>query len=378
MSQILQSSHQDYIHDIAFDHYGRRIATCSGDRTVKIWDCDENSEWTSSNEGSIPDAHKTGVTSISWAHPEFGQLLATSGSDGFAAIWEERAEGSSAGGFNVNHANVPSAGSSSSAGGDSNTGTATNNNTNTNTASRWMERARLTDSRKSLSCAKFAPRHLRLQLATGSADGFVRIYEAVDVMNLNFWSLKSHPINVDSNSNNSSENASDLGVTCLDWCGGRFEPPTLVVGDSSGNVNVYRYFDKSEDWGLLLKLDGHMDPRRGVLDVAWSPDVGRSFHLVASCGRDGVLRVHRLKKSADGRGSLELESSQELDSGADTWRCAWNVTGTVLASSGDGGVVKLWKSNFKGIWSCVSDISGNNPNVVGPSSASSGGMQMAP
>ena len=237
---------------------------------MKIWDLDENGEWTSSTEeqGSEWKAHLSSVTSLSWGHPEFGQLLATSGSDGFATIWEERAE---------------SSGARSSAARDA------IGNQPAVAATKWKDRAKLADARKSLSCVKFAPRHLRLQIATGSADGWVRIYEAVDVMNLSQWLLQN-TIKVETSS------ASDLGVTCLDWCSGRFEPPTLVVGDSSGNVNVYRYSDASKNWGLYLKLDGHTNPRRGVLDVAWSPDVGRSYHLISSCGRDGVLRVHRLKK----------------------------------------------------------------------------------
>lgn len=341
MAQILESSHQDYIHDIAFDHYGRRIATSGCDRTVKIWDLDENGEWTSSTEGSEWKAHLSGVTSLSWGHPEFGQLLATSGSDGFATIWEERAEGSSGSaattstGFMNDRSDQPG-------------------NSSALTATRWTERAKLTDARKSLACVKFAPRHLRLQIATAGADGTVRIYEAVDVMNLNQWLLKNS-IQVENDS------ASDLGVTCLDWCTGRFEPPTIVVGSSSGNVNLYRYSDASRNWGLLMRLDGHISPRKGVLDVAWSPDVGRSYHLISSCGRDGELRVHRLKKStADEAGSgLQLESSQKIDSESDTWRCAWNVTGTVLASSGDTGVVKLWKSDFQGVWKSVAEVHGS-------------------
>ena len=42
------------------------------------------------------------------------------------------------------------------------------------------------------------------------------------------------------------------------------------------------------------------------------------------------------------------------------WRCAWNVTGTVLASSGDGGMVQLWKSDFNGNWKCVSQLNAKN------------------
>ena len=46
------------------------------------------------------------------------------------------------------------------------------------------------------------------------------------------------------------------------------------------------------------------------------------------------------------------------DTKDEVWRCSWNVTGTVLASSGDGGVVELWKSDFKGNWKCVSKVKG--------------------
>ena len=381
--QIIQSPHKDFIHDLAFDYYGRRIATCSADRTVKIFDLDENGEWTTSEQigsGGGWKAHSSGVTSLSWAHPEFGQLLATAGADGLAMIWEERTDSLGGGAGAVG-------GLSGVSGGMSKT-TATGAGTNSSNSvfatpapvSRWIEKARLAEARKSVTCVKFAPRHYRgLQLATASADGVVRIYEAVDVMNLTHWSLKFFIEVVQPDHSSHTE----LGVRCLDWCQGRFEPPTLVVGDSSGNVNIYRYSEASRNWGLYLRLDGHVNPRKGVLDVAWCPDVGRSYHLVASCGRDGCLRVHKLRKTnnllidstASGAGSstnnngsdkrqmasaLELESSQVLNTQDEVWNCSWNVTGTVLASSGDGGVVGLWKSDFKGIWKCVSKVKGSS------------------
>ena len=30
--------HDDFVHDVQFDHYGRRIATCSSDQNIKIWE----------------------------------------------------------------------------------------------------------------------------------------------------------------------------------------------------------------------------------------------------------------------------------------------------------------------------------------------------
>ena len=54
----------------------------------------------------------------------------------------------------------------------------------------WIQRTRLVDSRTSVTDVKFAPRNMGLMLATCSADGIVRIYEATDVMNLSEWSLQ--------------------------------------------------------------------------------------------------------------------------------------------------------------------------------------------
>ena len=35
-SKSLETDHKDLIHDIAFDFYGKRIATCSSDQNVKV------------------------------------------------------------------------------------------------------------------------------------------------------------------------------------------------------------------------------------------------------------------------------------------------------------------------------------------------------
>ena len=109
---------------------------------------------------------------------------------------------------------------------------------------------------------------------------------------------------------------------------------------------------------------------RGVLDIVWAPNVGRSYHLIATCGKDNTLKVHRVKRGrgskqgdVESQSSLAYEGTEVLDQ-SQAWRCQWNVTGTVLASSGDGGMVKLWKSDFQGRWKCVSEIVGNTTGVA--------------
>ena len=64
--------HEDLVHDIVFDYYGNRFASCSSDKRIKVWDLNEDSgEWTCSE---ISGAHLDTIWRLSWAHPEFGQV----------------------------------------------------------------------------------------------------------------------------------------------------------------------------------------------------------------------------------------------------------------------------------------------------------------
>lgn len=401
-SQTLPHGHLDYVLDISFDHYGRRFATASGDRTVRVWDLTAEGVWETSTTtaagggGSSNNewqAHKGPVNRISWAHPEFGQLLATAGSDHSVVIWEEREGGlfnslatpeRSSDGF-FEPAPITRSNSNDN---DINVSSTTAAGATVGT-SRWVAKATLSDARRAVMAVEFAPRHLGLRLASGSADGIVRIYEALDIMNLNHWKLDAEiEENVDnssssgdgdnsgggsSNNNNTVSSNENMGVSSLSWCTGRFEPATLVIGYASGRVSICRYDDGRRTWMELLRLPGHLTSDgipRGVLDVAWAPNVGRTFHLIASCGKDNRLLVHRIKRGGGGgggeqgdgknsSGGLTYEGTALLDQERTNWRCQWNVTGTVLASSGDGGAVMLWKNDFHGKWKCVSDIVGD-------------------
>lgn len=79
--------HKDLIHDVAYDHHGHRLATASSDQTVKIWDFDINANtWICT---ATWKSHFGSVWKVTWAHPEFGQVIATCSFDRTAAIWEE-------------------------------------------------------------------------------------------------------------------------------------------------------------------------------------------------------------------------------------------------------------------------------------------------
>lgn len=145
-------SHEDLVHDIAFDFYGKRFATCSSDKHIKIWTLDEEKDsWTSYD---IPRAHQNSIWRLSWANPEYGQLLASCSDDNTICLWEEQ---------------------------ESTT-------VSDSSQDRW-KKVKLASHKKSVNDVKFCHRSLGLKLASVCADGYLRIYEALDIFDINKWDL---------------------------------------------------------------------------------------------------------------------------------------------------------------------------------------------
>ena len=92
------------------------------------------------------------------------------------------------------------------------------------------------DTKKSVNDVKFSPRHHGLKLATASADGKVRVYEAVDSFVVSHWNLQDEflveqTFGIDMDS--------EHGLTCLSWNDCPFEVPKLVVGGYSSKAVVW-------------------------------------------------------------------------------------------------------------------------------------------
>lgn len=45
VAREISAGHKDLIHDVSYDYHGRRMATCSSDQSVKVWDLGEDGEW---------------------------------------------------------------------------------------------------------------------------------------------------------------------------------------------------------------------------------------------------------------------------------------------------------------------------------------------
>ncbi|KAJ3306228.1 epoxide hydrolase, soluble (sEH) [Kappamyces sp. JEL0829] len=321
----LESGHQDLIHCLAYNYYGNRIATCSSDQKVKVFDrAEAKSSWTCDDSWK---AHDSSVLKVTWSHPEFGQLLATCSFDRTIRIWEE-----------VESEPLMS-------------------------GRRWQERAKLGHARGTIQDIEFAPNHLGLKLACCAADGILRIYEAMDPMNVSSWALTD-------DFEISAAGREPEGQFCLSWCPSRLLPPMLVVGcGKEHSAKIFR-LDGQNHW-----LPFEILPNHGgiVRDVAWAPNMGRSYQLIATACSDGNVRIFHLTpipaqmaKPAAPVGRLTAHRKKNLFTvelvgefshhQSEVWRVEWNITGTILSSTGDDGAIRLWKSSFLKEWKMIGVI----------------------
>jgi len=77
------TQHTDLIHDAQIDFYGKRLATASSDRTIKIFNVDTRSLIAELR------SHEGPVWQVAWAHPKYGSILASCGYDRKVIIWKE-------------------------------------------------------------------------------------------------------------------------------------------------------------------------------------------------------------------------------------------------------------------------------------------------
>ncbi|KAK7047620.1 GTPase-activating protein S13 [Paramarasmius palmivorus] len=85
----IETAHEDMIHDAQLDYYGKRLATCSSDRTVKVFDVVDGDS-SKLSAGQTLKGHTGPVWQIAWGHPKFGQILASCSYDGKVLIWKEQ------------------------------------------------------------------------------------------------------------------------------------------------------------------------------------------------------------------------------------------------------------------------------------------------
>jgi nucleoporin SEH1 len=88
--------------------------------------------------------------------------------------------------------------------------------------------------------------------------------------------------------------------------------------------------------------------------VDWAPRRQRGHELVATGSKAGVVGIYKLSEMGEGLvvggGAYNVEMVGQFEGHGDVQRVNWNVTGTVLSSSGDDGRIRMWKQDHLGNW----------------------------
>ncbi|TPX67504.1 hypothetical protein SpCBS45565_g03743 [Spizellomyces sp. 'palustris'] len=296
------TQHEDLIHDAQVDYYGKRLATCSSDRTIKIYEIEGDAH-------RLVDTlrgHEGPVWQISWAHPKFGNVLASCSYDSKVCVWKE-------------------------------------------TNGQW---SRVWEHKKhgaSVNSIAWAPHEFGLTLAAASSDGKVSIASCKDD---GTWDVNAFP-------------AHSIGCNSVTWAPATTPgtliqvtgaaPPTLVKRFATAGcdnlIKIWR--EENGQWKEDATLEGHTD---WVRDIAWAPNIGLPTSYLASCSQDKTVLIWTQEDPKAHWSKRPLKADPFSDV---VWRVSWSTSGNILAVSCGDNKVSLWKENLDGEWGVVgSEVEG--------------------
>ncbi|KAI0223312.1 GTPase-activating protein S13 [Massospora cicadina] len=301
-SRSFDSQHVDMIHDVQLDYYGKRLATCSSDRTIRLFQIEGQEQ----KLIQVLAGHGGPVWQVSWAHPKFGNILASCSYDGKVFIWKE------------------------------NGGT-------------WSVIKEHTCHSSSVNSIAWAPHEIGPMLACASSDGRVSVLSYKEDGTWESTMFDAHAI----------------GCTAVTWApsvlpgsltqsvGTSPNAPKVRRFATAGCDNLIKIWTFREDTQTWREedetLDGHAD---WVRDVAWAPSIGMPKSYLASCSQDKTVLIWTQEASGAAWNKKSLKPDRFADA---VWRLSWSPAGNILAVSCGNNTVSLWKEDLQGEWECISE-----------------------
>lgn len=296
----LETHHEDLIHDVQFDYYGKLLATASSDRSIRIFNVSANGDRSVS---AVLQGHSGPVWQVAWAHPKFGTILASCSYDRKVIVWQENRPGT------------------------------------------WSIVYEYTGHGLSVNSIAWAPHEFGLCLATASSDASVSVLSSADGGN---WQVTT------------ITGVDQIGVNALSWApvleSASLVAPVaqapvkrFVTGGCDSKVKIYAEIDGQ--WRLEQTLpDEHQD---WIRDVAWAPSIGLPSSTIATCSQDGTVLIWTQERPGAAWIPKLLGGKKFSQI---VWRVSWSVTGNILAVSCGDNKVSLWKESLDGEWKAISTI----------------------
>jgi nucleoporin SEH1 len=230
------------------------------------------------------------VSRISWAHPEFGSIIASSSFDRTVKIWEQTSRSAQAENPQVSLNDVA---------GMQHPG-------QTTSTTRWAEKASLVDARGTVRAVEFAPHDFGLKLvcncyyyyfftfplsiwllfqASISSDNYLRVYECLEQPSLKTWHLSE---DIDLEALASSSFVTHGNTVAL-------ATPTQTSGLTGGAPAplVAQALQQSQNSIQNSQLRPAVDHREadGGWCLSWCKDRYWGEIIAAGCGISGVIKA---------------------------------------------------------------------------------------
>jgi len=314
----IETGHTDVINDAILDYYGTTLATASNDTTIRLFDVRNGQQ----QKIAELNEHTGQIWQLAWAHPVFGQVLASCSYDGDCIIYKK------------------------------------------NEKSNQWEVFHNKKYAKSLNSVCFAPPEFGLRLAVASQE------EDILILSYNNGDWDTTKISA----------AHSMGVKAVSWAPGNMpaslfakntsdastskstkSPMRLVSGGDEKTIKIWKFDEQSGVWEKEEELNGHQD---WVRDVAWAPNIGLPEEQIASCSTDKQVIVWSRNLNQQDSDEQYNWKPHSLNRFPETIsHVSWSLTGGVLACSGGTSHVSLWKQDLSGGWVQLDDLSQDSSGV---------------
>ncbi|KAL2347972.1 hypothetical protein Fmac_001972 [Flemingia macrophylla] len=301
----------------AWNYSASRLAAGSADGTLSIFDSRHPPSSSSLRTTFKSRVVEGNIVKVVWVPPEYGDAVACISADGIVALLEEVAEDSR--------------------------------------SLQWKICKSFGNNSGKVLDVQFGISSTSLKMVAAYSDGNVRVFELLDPLELRNWQLQAEFQNV-------IESVSEFGkASCLSaaisWNpqNGRSQESCFLIGFNSNtpelnSSKVWEFDQAHQRWLPVAELALPEDKGDQVYAVAWAPNIGRPYEIIAVATHKGLAIWHLgLNPDHDGRLPVERVALLSGHEGV-VWQMEWDMSGMTLATSGHDGMVRLWQSNLNGVW----------------------------
>ncbi|KAL5079412.1 hypothetical protein RYX36_007833 [Vicia faba] len=302
----------------SWNYSGIRLATGSTDGSLSVFDFRDPASSSNNLRFTFKTkVHEGNIAKIVWVPPEYGDAVACVSVDGSVSLLEEIVEDSQ--------------------------------------PLQWKIRKTFGSNESQVLDVQFGISFTRLKMVAAYSDGHVRVFELLDPLELTNWQLQAEFQNV-------VDSVSSFGkALCLSAsislnpqkCGSEEFSFLLSFNSDTPELNsskVWEFDQAHRRWLPVAELALPEDKGDRVYAVAWAPNIGRLYEVIAVATQKG-LAIWHLGLNPNHNGRLPVDKVALL-SGHESmvWQMEWDMSGMTLATTGDDGMVRLWQSNLNGVW----------------------------